>query len=126
MEYFDIFIANLNATWEDTAQGVLIDLPGPRQALVYAVVQPYEQGLPEGTPANKLNFIHCLVTGEQLDQIEADNVPLLPFASVDARFRNTFGGPGHVFNPIGIRYRDGGTVKIHRIKSATPEDEVVE
>lgn len=120
-QYFDIFIPNANVTWENTSAGVLIDLPGPRQALVYAVVQPYEQGLAEGAPANKLNFIHCLVTEEQLDQIEEDNIPLLPYPSVDAKFKNSFGGPGHVFNPSGIVYREGKNIKLHRIKSATAE-----
>lgn len=119
--YFDIFIPNTNVTWEDTSEGVLIDLPGNRQALVYALVQPYEQGAIEGKPAKKLNFLHCLVTESQLDQIEEDNIPLLPWPAIDAKFKNEFGGPGHVFNPVGIVYRDGKDVKVNKIKSATPE-----
>ena len=119
--YFDIFIPSANATYEHTSKGVLIDLPGPRQALVYALIEPYQQGLSEGTPAVKLNFFHCLVTEEQLDQIEEDNVPLLPYPAIDAKFKNSFGGPSHVFNPQGVVFKDGKDVKIHKIKSSTPE-----
>jgi hypothetical protein len=119
--YLDIFIPSTNAVVTETSKGVLIDLPGPRQALVYALIEPYQQGLPEGSPAVKLSFFHCLVTEEQLDQIEADNVPLLPYPSIDAKFKNSFGGPSHVFNPIGIVYRENGQKKVHRIKSAVPE-----
>ena len=104
--YFDIFIPNTNATWEDTSKGVLIDLPGNRQALVYAIFEPYEYQ--DGEKASKkLNFLHCLVNDEQLDQIEADKIPLLPWPAINAKFKNGFGGPGHVFNPQGVVFRDG-------------------
>ena len=128
MSYFDIFLSNplaeIVAEPDPPVNGTLITLPGPKQMVVYAVYEPLEQPgpeTPEGTPLGKIGIMHCLVTEEQLDQIEADNIPLQPWQSIDARFRNPHGGPGHVFNPIGIRFRDEGVIKIHRVKSSETE-----
>ena len=128
--YYDIFISNPNAEIveepDPPVDGKLINLPGPLEAVVYAVYEPLEQAgedTPEGTPLGKIGIMHCLVTEEQLDKIEADHIPLQPWQSIDARFKNKYGGPGHVFNPIGIRFRDEGVTKIHRIKSSETEEE---
>lgn len=109
MEYYDIFFNNPLAEYEDTSQGVLVTFPGPKEALVCAVVDLGEKRL------------HCLVTDAQLDQTEADNVAYKFFADEDLDIKNE-GKPAHVFNPAGVVSRRNGKKYITRVNSDTEEE----
>jgi len=144
--YLDIFFSNPQGTIveEPNAEqrelinefgaGVLIDFPGGKHAVVYAVKDFGEKRF------------HCLVTEAQLDKIEEDNVPYLPFQAAAAVFKaqtpaatpedpnptvHPWHGkaPGHVFNPHGVVTRDSGKYYIHRTKAVDPDEitsEVIE
>lgn len=128
--YYDVFFNTANVTVIDDplqeVEGRILDFPGPKQAVVYALVNVMP--LP-GAGESPIGVYHCLVTEEQLDQLEADNIPMVPPSAVNNLFYNEHGGPGHVFNPEGIVFRENGKKWIHRIKSNAPEeivDEVIE
>lgn len=124
--YYDIFFNNPLAEIEYTPEGTVINFPGPKQAVVYAVSErffPANVDPPaEGTPVTpELGFLHCLVTEEQLAQIEADNVAFKFFHEADGRFKNQDGSPPHVFNPAGLVSRKNGEDYIHRVGQTTDE-----
>lgn len=114
--YYDIFFQNPQAMIvsepgeselkliNERGPGTLINFPGPKRAVVYAVSERrhvpgnYQPG---EMPEQLTGFLHCLVTEEQLAHIEADNVPFDFFAGADSRFKRD-GKPAHVFNPEGV------------------------
>lgn len=123
--YYDIFFNNPAAEVEYTSEGTVINFPGPKQAIVYAVSErlfPANVELPEGSPAvSELGFLHCLVTEAQLQQIEDDNITFKFFHEADARFKHADGSPAHVFNPAGLVSKKNGEDYIHRVGQTTDE-----
>lgn len=141
--YYDIFFSNPQGEIvrepdadqrkliNEFGPGVLIQFPGSNYAVVYAV---------KDFGAKRF---HCLVTEKQLDKIEADNVPFLPFSAAGAVFKaqpqpatednpspktEPWHGkaPAHVFNPDGVVSRKGGKNYIHRVARETEEELVTE
>lgn len=142
--YYDIFFSNPQGQIveepDPPVDGVLINFPGPLQAVVYAVSE-------RGTKK-----FHCLVTEEQLQQIEDDNVPFKFFGTAaENSFKAQPGtitvlddegnvvstedeptqpwhgkAPAHVFNPAGVIYKDQGKNYIHKNKAVDPEEIGVE
>ena len=124
--YYDIFINNPAATIDYTPEGTVVNLPGPKQAIVYAVSErlfPANVDPPaEGTPVTpEIGFLHCLVTEAQLAQIEADNIAFKFYHEADARFKHADGSPPHVFNPAGLVSKKNGEDHIHRVGQTTDE-----
>jgi len=124
--YYDIFLSNPNATFEQGPDGVIIDMPGNNTGIVYAASerlidnsQDYEEG-EEVTIEH--GYIHCLVTEEQLAQLEADNFPFKFFNQAANRFKRGGTGPNHVFNPAGCAYKRNGTKYIHKVGADEEEE----
>ena len=111
--YFDIF---LQGNWvvidpgTDQANGVHMDGPGPKRAVVYAMRQ-----LNPGR-------VQCLVTPAQLAQLNANGVSYIHFSTLPAGETGQGGGPAHVFGRFAIQ--PGSTadeVIIYRPGSSVPE-----
>lgn len=125
--YCDIFFAHplavIASEPDSETGGVVIELPGPLRAVVTAASErgtdssvKHETGFP--LAATK-GYIHCLVTDEQLDVIEADNVPYFTFATAPGWFKRN-GCPSHVYNPAGVVSRVNGKHYLYAVGSSTP------
>jgi len=125
-DYYDIFLSNPLCTFEETSDGVRIDMPGPKTGSVYAVsnrIYDGSQDYEEGTPLTPgVGNLHCLVTEAQLAQLEADNFPFKGFNVAENRFKRNGKWPNHVFNPAGCVYRKNGKDYIHRVGADAEEE----